>query len=319
MRRITFKNYAGFKIAGTHAISKTGRYTHLKRASWLTAMVESGGMFGSVMNYDGTGMTAGIHQAIAVYPAELRHPDKDLANDQGPLWKLLRLIKNRTDGFNFWIKLQQLGWNIGRDNKVRRISDGELVSGFDIRNEFNGSFDGVVPLKGEGRDRSETWIRLFAEIFSSVTTFDIQEEYGMEHFVKQACRSTFRFSKNKDWQILTMNDVMYSGVTVDTVTFNDDPELDLALCMYWSNSVNAPGMALKVLCKTLPDIFRVKNTSTWARKLIANLGNCTWGRWDDDIPNGRYQRTRKYAMESEFWPKELFVGKNTIMPKDLPG
>ena len=82
MNRIVFKEYAGVRIKGQKPLSSFPlSRRHLDRASRLTAEVESGGRFGSVMSYDGTGMTAGIHQAIAVYPKNLK--------DQGPLWKLL--------------------------------------------------------------------------------------------------------------------------------------------------------------------------------------------------------------------------------------
>jgi hypothetical protein len=57
----------------------------------------------------------------------------------------------------------------------------------------------------------------------------------------------------------------------------------------------------------------------FARELILGLGNTKFGRWDDDIRHGRYQRTRRVAKESGLWPEELFVGADAIMPADLPG
>jgi hypothetical protein len=49
--------------------------------------------------------------------------------------------------------------------------------------------------------------------------------------------------------------------------------------------------------------------------LIKKLAITKYGRWDDDIPNGRYQRTRNFA--AKIWPSELFVGNKAIMPKDF--
>ena len=94
IRRLKYKNYAGLQIKATVPvkISPYGMQEHLGRAAYLTEQVESNGMYGSVMNYDNTGMTAGLHQAIAVYPKELEDKDFNAADDQGPLWKLLRRI-----------------------------------------------------------------------------------------------------------------------------------------------------------------------------------------------------------------------------------
>jgi hypothetical protein len=323
MRRIKFKDYAGFKIKGTEPISGTARNIHLKKASWLTAMVESGGKFGSVMNYDGTAMTAGIHQAIAVYPRELKHPDKNLRDDQGPLWKLLRLVQPVTGKYDLWKEFERvggIGWYIAPDNTVRWKSHGNLVSGLNIREELTGSADGCAPASGYSRKVAENWVKLFHEVFSDPATFDIQEEYGMEHFVKRASRAKCRFALNKDWQKLTLEFLVYGGTALDLVTLTNDPELDLAMCMYWAHSVNAPGFALKKINRTLGALFGPNGSrKKFARILIRKLGNTTFGHWSDDLKNGRYQRTRTYAMKSSFWPQEFFKGPKAIMPYNLPG
>lgn len=322
MKRITWGKYAGFRKVGTELISNEGRETHLRRASWLTAMVESGGKFGCVINFDGTGITAGLHQAIAVYPRELRHPDKNPANDQGPLWKLLRLVRPVTKTAELWRRLDEIGWVIGRDNKVRFRETGEYVDGHTIREEFMGNAAGVVPVRGKGRMRATNWIEEFHDVFADSRTFNIQEEYGMEHFAKRADRAKFRFCKQKEWQrwqSRTMDDLFYKGTSAELTTFEEQPELDLALCMYWSHSVNAPGMALKVLCRALPKFTDAGLSDTWPRRLIKLLGNTKYGRWDDDIKNGRYQRTRRYAADSGFWPERFFEGPKAIMPRDLKG
>ncbi|MCZ2108032.1 MAG: hypothetical protein LC118_00410 [Dehalococcoidia bacterium] len=59
--------------------------------------------------------------------------------------------------------------------------------------------------------------------------------------------------------------------------------------------------------------------SKFAKLLIQKLGNNPFGRWDDDIRTGRYQRTRHHAMASGLWPTKLFDGPEAIMPADLPG
>lgn len=318
MKRIKFGDYAGFNKPGTTEISKEDRYTHLLRASWLTAMVESGGKFGNVMNIDGTAMTAGIHQAIAVFPRELKNPDAIAWNDQGPLWRLLRPVWAETPGAQLWVEIENLGWVIGRDLRVRWENTGNYVDGFQIREEFTGSRDGVAPVRGKARQRAERWIDLFHEVFADPRTFEVQEDFGLDHFSKYSDRAKLRFSRLPQYEKLTIDDVFYSGTSAELATFEDEPELDLALCIFWSHGVNAPGMALKVLCRSLPKWDAAKR-KIWAKHFIAKIGNTKYGRWDDDIKHGRYQRTREFAMESGFWPDELFTGKGAIMPADLPG
>jgi len=306
MKRITFKNYAGFKISGTTSMIKERRDTHLLRASYLTAMVESGGKFGCVINYDGTGMTAGIHQAIAVYPSELLHPDKNIVNDQGPLWKLLNRLSH-VDCYYFKEMFNKIGWYLAPDNTRK------YVDGFTIREEFTGAKNGVAPLNGTARRNAEKWVNEFHMLFSHPKTFRIQENFGIEHFVKRANRAKLRFCKSKDLQKCTLANTVYAAFEDITVA-DPIPELDLAMCMYWSHSVNAPGIALKKLCSVIYH-FEKNGAPTFAKVLIRKLGESNYGRWSDDIKNGRYQRTRRFAMESGFWPDELFTGKSAIMPE----
>lgn len=305
-------------------MSSEGRDTHLLRASWLTAMVESGGKFGCVINYDGTGMTAGLHQAIAVYPAQLMKKDGNLRNDQGPLWKLLNLVRPVTKSAELWDEIETTGWFLAKDNTLRYLDYGEfvrnggLVDGLIIRGHFTGASNGVAPESGLKRKQAERWVRLFHDVFVNPATYDIQEEYGMQHFAKRASRATFRFSKRSDWQGLTMDDAIYQDTAIDIATFEDEPELDLSLCMYWSHSVNAPGIALKKLCKTLGSLLGPKGSrSNFARVLIRNLAKTKYGRWSCEIKGGRYQNTRTYAMKSGFWPAKLFEGRDAIMPKSF--
>ena len=53
----------------------------MARAFWLLISSECGGRFGVVNMRDGTGVTAGLHQAVACYPRNTK--------EQGPLFKYL--------------------------------------------------------------------------------------------------------------------------------------------------------------------------------------------------------------------------------------
>jgi hypothetical protein len=315
MKLITFKNYSGFKVNGNIPmlpLAGDDSKNHVKRAAWLTAMVESGGKFGAVMSYDGTGITAGLHQAIAVYPRELAEEDGNAEDDQGPLWKMLNKIRYVAPQLPLFDKIKDAGWVLAQDGTLRYNNpDGKYVFGKSIRKEFNGSEDGVTSSNGLGRVRSEEWVRMFVEAFSYPVTFSAQIQIGEEHIVKRAERTLCRFAKGAMAK-KTIQDALYSTpISLYQVL---SPEFDLAMCMFWSNTVNAPGAALKKLCSVLggkPGVF--------PRNLIRVLGNTSFGRWDEDIPNGRYQRTRDIAMNSGLWPKELFGGTNSVMPKNMPG
>jgi len=326
MKRIVFKKFAGFVVKGKSSVIKPVTARHVDNAVWLTAMVESDGKFGTAMNYDGTGMTASIGQAVAVYPKAL--VDNVPLNSQGPLWKILARIsplKNSKDASAdpikfFFNAIENIGWVISEDGKCRYVEDGLLVSGRQIRKEFTGSVDGVVPVKGPHNKNAQNWITLFSNLFSCPETFEIQLAVGREHIIKNATRAKFRFCKEENSKNYTVNDWLYWPFEVSTATTHLlGPELDLALSLYWCNSVNAPSYALKRICKQVVDKIKLPETDRikLAKKIVKALGNAPFARWDDDIKGGRYQRTRKYAMQ--LWPKELFEGPSAIMPKDLKG
>jgi len=316
MRRIKFKDFAGVRIGGKVDIGSNNSPYHIDRAEWITAMVESSGKFGTVISYDGTGITAGLHQCVAVLPRHL--------NTQGSLWRLLNRVRAVANETQEWQKLRAAlaheGWTLGRDGKLRKTSGGKLVFGKEMRAVLTGDADGKMPSSGPGRKAAEKWAELFHELFLHPSTFKVQRNYGLEHFMKRNDRVKLRWSKSAP--DLTIQEAVYGAKHFSTMTDDDiTPELDLAMALFWSNTVNAPGAALKRLCRAY-DKHGSKGVialegAAFARHLITRLGNTSFGRWDDDIPGGRYQRTRKWAMK--VWPKHLFTTPNAVMPKDLPG
>jgi len=337
LKRIEFKRYAGLKIKGTinvleddlvSLVAPAIETRHIQRAFMVTFLVESGGLFGGVMNYDGTAMTAGACQNILVYPRELAHEDFNAEDDQGPLGKLLRrleVIPGLYAAFDdLWDLVENEGWYLSQDGQLRWIDSGEhsigkkvlphlagnVVHGAVLRDTITGP-RGVLPVHGERRRRSSEWIRAFAKVFSHPESFFAQAEYEMEHIVKFATRRKLRGSWN------TIQDLVYGDTHVSRIEVGEADlmlEVDLAMCMFWSNSVNAPGKAKRVIEKCLP----CTDGLTFARKLIRGLGNTSFGRWDDDIKNGRYQRTRRAMRRLKLWPESFFKPKG-IMPVNLPG
>lgn len=322
MRKITFNKYSGLRIKGRIPLEMKAKdplvisKSHIEMAFYITAVIESGGVFGTVINYDGTGMTAGIHQAIAVYPKNLKA--------QGPLWKLLSrmyvLPETPLSLINIREELHDFGLDLTADGVVRNES-GNPVSGTVLR-KFFGTPQGKLG-KGEDRARAEQVIQLFHGLFSDERTHGLQVASGTEHFLKIAERTKLRFSKAPRTKCSNIQQQIYGPLTDKHFsmlrTEDMSPELNLAMCLYWSYLVNAPGMALKKMCKTLDAIDR--RTTGWgdkfSRLLVRNLGTSSYGRWDDDIDSGRYQRTRRVMMMGLF--DAALFRKGAIMPKDFPG
>jgi hypothetical protein len=221
-----------------------------------------------------------------------------------------------------WEMLKEEGMYLAQDCVVRDICNGIPVSGGMLTRVLSGPV-GIVPNHGEKtisvrRERAEDIILAFHELFSSPVTFRLQVEYGKEHFVKSAHRTKVRVGGRN----IFIHDVVYGENDISRVRVfkRMRSDIDLAMCMYWSNSVNAPGAAKRRLGGVLRGLGTVPVWSEqFARELILSLGNTTFGRWDDDIKHGRYQRTRRVAMRSGLWPEELFEGPRAIMPEDLPG
>jgi hypothetical protein len=310
---VNFRDYRGLQINGTVLLGSDGLNTHLDEVSWLTAQVESNGRFGSVMNYDGTGMTAGIHQAIAVYPRAVR--DNNLKNDQGPLWKLMSRMKSVGLLVAIESHLEEYGVYLSSDSKCLWNREGKIVEGKFIRSMFTGDEGGVMPTSGRGRRECTRWVKEFHEAFSDEAGFGVQLHYGAEHFEKMS-RKPLRYCHDDEISGRSILDVFYGGTPLSSTV--DLPEhYSLAMSMFWSHSVNAPGFALKKLCRQVADKYLqdvVDKTETASRAIIQALGDTPFARWDDDLKNGRYQRTRTYAKRK--WAAHLF-GDDGVMPKNI--
>jgi hypothetical protein len=315
-----FRSYAGPMIKGTvpYEVPEL-QHNHVERAFWLTAKVETGARFGSVISYDGTGMTAGLDQHVAVYPRELAGKDDGNAlDDQGSLWKLLRRMEyvQGNPGYQsrlagLWTAFENEGWYVAQDGVLRYALDlrpgdgraGSPVFGREIRNvltPMNGNVDGPY-----NREQAKKWIQRFHLVFSHPDGFRAQVEFGKEHLVKRTKR------RGIEWA--------YGNQEVSALTVSRlGEDLDLAMCMYQAHSVNAPAIANRAL-KKAADYRPAAPMNVDPRKLIRLLGTSSYGRWSDNLKNGRYQRTRSAARASGLWPKSLFDGKDALMPKDLPG
>jgi len=328
MRKIQFRGNEGFRIKGkTSILSKENRIQyvneklHVSRAFMLTFLVESGGVFGSVMNYDGTVMTAGACQNILVYPRELRKEDFQSSDDQGSLPFLLVAIERSCPHLRPLRRLFEMfheeGWYLSGDGKIRwrkdvevivghrplRLPAGEVVHGETLKSRII-SPTGKLEPEGKQRERAVEWIQTFHEVFSDPSTFQTQVLFELSHNI--ALRAA-RYFEGK----VTFEKYFYKK---DILEVRDlPPKKDLAMCFFWCNYVNAPGKAMAVIrkCRKVPH-------TRFSTALINGLGNTSFARWDDDIENGRYRRVRRAAKKLGYWP-ESFFEKDGIMPMNLPG
>lgn len=319
---VKFGSYRGFRVRGEidiQAIKGTAKEKyHLDRATYLTAQVESGGKYGTVINYDGTGITACVHQAVALYPREVWEDDGVTEDDQGPLWKVVSRILGATPMPYFSEMLADANWVLRADGRLRKMSGG-FPSGKEMRKELSGDVNGVVPERGADKERSKRWVQAFARMFREPLTFGIQDASGEEFVLKRAERVAIG-------GLGTIRHVIYSDLDAPAIRVGQDvnEEFDLAMTLFWSHAVNAPGMAKK--CLESVSIQLSDGSNEWRgiddpkfpMALVRKLGNCKYGKWDDDLENGRYRRSRRLAMDSMLWTLQLFENDG-IFPYNLPG
>ena len=314
-----WKEYSGPLIYGKAKFSIHDAPTHWDRIVWLTSQVECGGRFGTVQSFDGTGMTAGLGGYIAVYPKELAHEDNNPADDQGALWELLNYIKKETPQLTKRIdeEFKELKWVLF-NGQVRFINEdgtpGDLVNGRVIREELTPN-QGVVPKYGPDWDSAKGWAVMFHDVFSHPDSFAAQIKFAVEHTQALAKRKPPFLNRE------SIESIVYGGDCADTKLFSLDDPMDLAMAVLFSNAVNAPAMAFRKLKQAMnafedrPNWQSLYHKRTFARILIRVLGNANYARWNFKIVTGRYQRTRKAAMNK--WPNHLFEGSRAVMPKRL--
>jgi len=288
-------SFSGPVIHGTFpafAKEMTLGNSHLVRAFWLTTMVESGGMLGTIMMADGTGVTAGLEQVVAVYPRDMKV--------QGPLFKMLNRI-NATTYIDDYLGLSQCGWRISEDG-VLRDKFGAPVPPKKIRDTF-------TPMGGKVNQRSKAdweqaseWALRFHNLFGSQSTSRVQYQCGIEQQTKFAKRF-----KSQKLNYESVEEVCYDGEVQNPNPFNDH-HMDLAMCMWWNYKTNAPSPALTALNEARLTFDPKTDSHQFAKCLLNRLRTSRYGRWGTN----RYDRSRECALS--VWPSELFEGPDAVMP-----
>ena len=280
--------------------------------------------------FDGTAVTAGPDQFILVYPRELQSEDFNAADDQGLLGKLLaRLFTVDTAAMvpkkaALQNAFSSEGWYLSPVGRLHysdaravfvggqkvKVRPGDLVHGAVIRNAVTPT-DGTVPRTGTAWARSSAWCQTFHEVFAEPTGFSVQDAFGIEHLVKAYQAPRVRV----DGRRVSVEALMFGTDVASWKASKIGMDLDLALAVWYSNSVNAPAIALRCMESAL---LSCGKDALFPKRLIRALGESNWGRWNASDRNGRYQRTRTLAMRSTLWPKHLFEGSSAIMPAVIP-
>jgi len=291
-----YKEWSGCLIHGTAPVPVSTSDLHLERAYYLLSQLEAP-KYGTVQSYDGAGISGGPLHSIAVLPKTM---------GQGELWRLLRWLLRTTPEApglkQLNAALTAQGWRVADDGTLRAGT--ALVSGADIRNEIAPP-NGKVPKAGPDWEQAKRWAILLHTALSDPATFAGQKDYAIEYLVRTKKATEAQFYGTRDLMTLRVG---AGGLS---------PIEDLAMCVYHSHSVNAPGPASDCLTATLKI---APSGDRFARRLIWELGKKRFGHWQDNTEgNSRYDRTQQAAKRCGLWPSEFFEGPNACMPKNLGG
>lgn len=305
-----YKKYSGLQINGNTAVERLTKYkyNHMYRAFYLTVQLEAP-QWGSVQSYDGAGISGGPFHYTAYSPGSKK---------QGSLFSLLRAIElglgtqQNKNLETLYTAFKKQNWFVARDGYLRRFNDGELIFGAEIRDTFAPP-DGTVPEAGKHRVQAEYWAMLFHNLLGDSTTFHAQTEHAIEYLIHGQ-----KSLEYKAYEKLTLGEIDITTPEVLTVLSGNAAdrskltlEEDLAMCVYHSYSVNAPGPARKCLQEAICDPNNI------SRKLIHLLGTSNYGRWHDtEDGKNRYDRTRKAAIHLGLWPAWYFYDDG-IMPENI--
>ena len=309
MKRVRYKSHAGIVIRDrdkpVHVVEfKTAAQGpgHMRRAAYLATMLESP-HWGTVQGYDNCGLSAGPFHWIGRYPR---------TGKQGPLFGLLRRVEQSLGDNNddaayeakdhlgvLWNALRDRGLYVAMDGKLRSYTNGKLITGTAFR-DVVAPIKGKVSVKGADRVYAEEWAMCFHRLLKDEATYSAQVDYAIDYLTRGQGRLEM-----KVYRKLTGNPEL---VMPDRVA-HMSTTMDLAMCVYHAFSVNAPSPAAACLRSMPLTKAALSDPRAWSRQLIKKLATRKYGNWAK-----RYTKTRKAAMESNYWFDDRFKGKDAVMP-----
>ncbi len=308
VRHVRFrKTKAGALVRGTDSVSLDDfdLSMHMDRAVWLTSQLEAPS-WGMVQSYDGAAMSGGLLHNIAVAPKTMT---------QSSLFGLLRRIEVMTRRCPpltaLWNALEQEGYYVARDGKLRSRATGHPVPGRTIRNLFTPN-NGNVPAptrrgKNQKWEQAKRWALRFHELLAHPATRPAQVAYAAEWMAKS--RTALEM---KGYGSHTTGLDSPIGLRAEALAH----ELDLAMCVYHSFSVNGPGPAARALTgalRSVGDTVHREDVGKFAASLVRRLGRSSYGKWREK----RYPHTRRAVskgVKAGLWPRSV---ANAIVPAKL--
>jgi hypothetical protein len=257
-----------------------------QRILWLIAQVEVGGRYGTVVGYDGTGITASVIQMVAVYPYLIS------SGLQGPLWSLVEKIRDFDESIteNLDEELSNCNWHL-KDSYVRRISDNVPIKPFVLRNELTPN-DGKIIKGSSNWDHAKQWALIFNEIFSNNKAFKIQDREAISFIKNIALRKNSKLNGSSVIETLTQEE---NNSGIDTILCRDSTS-HLLIATVISFMINCPSLTIKIISDySLNNWGSHKNTKALCNLIMKNL---------QYIRPNRYHRTRIAA--KKLWPAKQF-------------
>lgn len=299
-----FGGYSGPLIYGKKQPIPKNIYAPKLAMSVLTWVVETGYRFGTIVSYDGTGVTAGPG-FIGVYPAN--------PQIQGPVWPLISKIREKDATLTQRIDEEfadynvecpdGCGWEI-TDKGVVSTDTKILVDGRLLREELTPN-GGKVPKSGKDWQSAKGWALIFNELFENPYTHEVQLDFTTDYLWRNFTKE-HRYLKSSPNQLIKM-------MLEDPNDHYNCLELMIAKAVWTCFFFHNPARAIAALhsVSLLFDLSHGTGEQV-AREIIAELGDTEWKRWSISNPTGRYQRTRDAV--KKIWGKQ-FVSKDGIMPK----
>ena len=304
IRHITFRHgqYAGILVKGTERVGTPTSGRHMDHAWWLTTQLESS-KWGTVQSYDGAGISGGPIHNTAILPASMT---------QGSLWKLLRRLEVAAPCQpldELWQALRGANYFVSRRGELCYYDRGGCVTAEEIRN-LVAPPNGVVPRTGPEWEQARSWALRFHKLLAHPATWSAQCEYAIEYLVT---------GREKEESNAYGPNIDHVSAMVGEGQYDVRPEVDLAMSVYHSHSVNGPTPAIKALRAVAGTVRSENNPVLFSKVLLWQLGKTRYGRWQDDkVGRNRYDHSRIKAMRSGLWPDEFFEGRGALMPENLP-
>lgn len=298
----SFRDFRGFRVVGTSAVNAeehADRFprTHIKKALLVLAQIEAP-FWGTVQNYDGVGMSAGLIHNIAVYRN----------GTQGSLWGLLRDMEPSVTagkaGQELWAAFKEAGCFVSQDGRLRDWKTGQPKPGkwiIDLLSGPGGRWENASQ-----QARSRAWALRFAAAFADPLGYTAQINSAISWLLQgQAPAELEAYETFLGRKLKRAEDVVFSPLDEN----DKERAASIAMILYHCHSVNAPGKAVQVLNTVL------RQPKPTPQALVRALARTNYGKWRDTADNNnRYDKTRIAMERLRFWDPDFL---RSVLPVNV--